>query len=83
VCHDTTGTYEKFPSAAGHPVYEEPIEFGGEIWEAPDLAYIAQYVGPTSRDNCGSCHFTGGGGDAVKHGDLDSTFGESRLSARR
>ncbi len=26
------------------------------------------------RDNCGTCHFNGGGGDAVKHGDLDSSL---------
>ena len=25
-------------------------------------------------DNCGTCHFYGGGGDAVKHGDLDSSM---------
>ena len=23
ICHDTTGTYKKFPVAAGHPAYEE------------------------------------------------------------
>ena len=27
-----------------------------------------------SRRNCGTCHFFGGGGDAVKHGDLDSSL---------
>jgi len=26
------------------------------------------------RKNCGTCHFFGGGGDAVKHGDLDSSM---------
>jgi octaheme c-type cytochrome (tetrathionate reductase family) len=26
------------------------------------------------RQNCGSCHFKGGGGDGVKHGDLDSSL---------
>jgi len=51
VCHDTTGTYKKFPPGAGHPVYE-PKEFppgSGKIWEPPDLKKIAQNVGPTSR----------------------------------
>ncbi|MCJ7549173.1 MAG: tetrathionate reductase family octaheme c-type cytochrome, partial [Anaerolineae bacterium] len=33
-----------------------------------------QNVGAPGRANCGSCHFFGGGGDAVKHGDLDSTL---------
>ncbi len=76
VCHDTTGTYKKFPAGAGHPVYE-PKEFppgSGKIWEPPDLKTIAQNVGPTSRQTCGACHFYGGGGDAVKHGDMDSTL---------
>ncbi len=27
-----------------------------------------------TRENCGSCHFYGGGGDGVKHGDLDSSL---------
>lgn len=26
------------------------------------------------RDNCGECHFKGGGGDGVKHGDLDTSL---------
>lgn len=41
---------------------------------AIDLLYIATNVGPTSRDTCGNCHFFGGGGDAIKHGDLDSSL---------
>jgi octaheme c-type cytochrome (tetrathionate reductase family) len=35
---------------------------------------VAQKVGKTSRDTCGSCHFFGGGGDGVKHGDMDSSL---------
>ncbi len=76
VCHDTTGKYKKFPPGAGHPVYE-PKEFppgSGKIWEPPNLSEIAQHVGPTSRNTCGACHFYGGGGDGVKHGDMDSTL---------
>ncbi|MCB8983654.1 MAG: tetrathionate reductase family octaheme c-type cytochrome [Ardenticatenaceae bacterium] len=76
VCHDTTGTYAKFPTAAGHPTYE-PKEFpagSGIIWEPPDLAEVAQNIGPTSRETCGSCHFYGGGADGVKHGDMDSSL---------
>ncbi len=78
VCHDTTGQYKKFPAGAGHPAYEEK-EFppgSGNIWEPLDLATIAQNVGKTSRQTCGACHFYGGGGDAVKHGDMDSTLKE-------
>ena len=74
VCHDTTGTYKKFPTDAGHPVYDEPKEFNGVTWEPPDLGAIAGSVGATSRQTCGACHFYGGGGAAVKHGDLDPTL---------
>lgn len=77
ICHDTTGTYKKFPTGAGHPVYDTPKEFpagSGNMWPPPDLVKVARNVGKTSRDTCGACHFFGGGGDAVKHGDLDSTM---------
>ncbi|MDZ7654964.1 MAG: tetrathionate reductase family octaheme c-type cytochrome [Sulfurimicrobium sp.] len=76
VCHDTTGKYRKLPGLAGHPAYED-TEFpphSGKIVKAVDLKNVAQNVGKTSRDTCGACHFFGGGGDAVKHGDLDSTL---------
>jgi octaheme c-type cytochrome (tetrathionate reductase family) len=36
-----------------------------------DLKKIAQKVGKPSRKTCGDCHFQGGGGDAVKHGDMN------------
>ena len=77
VCHDTTGTYKKFPTGAGHPVYEgEKKEFPkGKVWPAADLLKVAHSVGKTSRTSCGSCHFYGGGGDHVKHGDLDTSMG--------
>jgi len=28
------------------------------------------------RENCGTCHFKGGGGDGVKHGDLDTSMAQ-------
>lgn len=77
ICHDTTGTYKKFPTGSGLPVIGAPREFpagSGVFWPAPDLTEVARNVGPTSRQTCGACHFFGGGGDAVKHGDLDSTL---------
>ena len=76
VCHDTTGTYKKFPTGAGHPNYK-PKKWPpkkGKVRQPPDLAKIAQNVGQPSRNNCGACHFFGGGGDGVKHGDLDSSL---------
>jgi octaheme c-type cytochrome (tetrathionate reductase family) len=59
VCHDTTGVYDKTKLRAG---------------KTSTLAKVAQNVGPTSRTTCGTCHFKGGGGKAVKHGDLDPSF---------
>ncbi len=73
VCHDTTGTYRKFPTLAGH-VNTEPMVFEGEVWEPPDLGHVARSVGRPSRDTCGACHFYGGGGEAVKHADLDPSL---------
>lgn len=76
VCHDTTGTYHKFPTGAGFPV-SEPKEFppgSGVIWQPPDLTEVALNVGFSSRQTCGSCHFYGGGGDGVKHGDMDTSL---------
>lgn len=60
VCHDTSGTYVK--SQGGYPA------------EGVDLAVVAQSVASPTRENCGGCHFKGGGGDAVKHGDLDESL---------
>jgi octaheme c-type cytochrome (tetrathionate reductase family) len=62
VCHDGTGTYKKSPAGAGNPAADV------------DLLQVAQSVGKSSRQACGACHFFGGGGDAVKHGDLDSSI---------
>jgi octaheme c-type cytochrome (tetrathionate reductase family) len=82
VCHDTTGMYKKFPTAAGHPAYKD-VEFppkSGKIWKAIDLEKVAQNVGKPGRANCGACHFFGGGGDHVKHGDLDSSMAKPQRS---
>lgn len=76
VCHDTTGKYKKLPGLSGHPNYSmmEWPPHSGKFREPTDLKTIAQKVGKTSRQSCGTCHFYGGGGDAVKHGDLDSSL---------
>jgi octaheme c-type cytochrome (tetrathionate reductase family) len=75
VCHDSTGTYRKFPTDAGHPPYE-PKTFAGKLWQPPDLVHVAKRVAKPNRDNCGVCHFFGGGGEGVKHADLDATLFE-------
>ncbi len=76
VCHDTTGNYRKPAGLAGNVVTKD-MEFppgSGKVLKAIDLSKIAQKVGKSSRDTCGACHFFGGGGDGVKHGDLDSSM---------
>ena len=62
VCHEQTGTYRKKAGDAGRP--------------APDVDLLAsaRSVGLPTRGNCGACHFLAGGGDAVKHGDLDESL---------
>ena len=62
VCHDTTMTYRKVPTDAGLP------------YPQLNLKEIAQKVGKPNRKNCGDCHFSGGGGDAVKHGDMNGVL---------
>ncbi len=58
-CHDNTSTYVKAAGAAGMP------------YPSVDLANVAQHVGRPQRADCGTCHFFGGGGNNVKHGDLE------------
>ena len=60
VCHDWTGDYQK--GKAGMPK------------ENVDLLAVAKGVGYPKRENCGTCHFFGGGGLGVKHGDLDNSL---------
>ncbi len=62
VCHESTGMYHK------------DGEHGGTVAKGVDLVATAKSVGLPTRRNCGFCHFAGGGGDAVKHGDLDGTM---------
>lgn len=51
---------------------EESLEIAREI--QAELRAAAQSVALPHRKNCGSCHFKGGGGDGVKHGDLDTSL---------
>ena len=71
VCHENTGAYKKANVAGGLPD------------KSVDLLAAAKSVGSPTRRNCGYCHFAGGGGDAVKHGDMDGTmyFPTQRIDA--
>lgn len=62
VCHDLSGSYKKAKGAAGYPA------------KSVDLNYVSQNVGSPKRENCGVCHFWGGGGNNVKHGDLEKSM---------
>lgn len=55
----------------------------GNPAEGVDLAAAAQSVRAPTRENCGQCHFNGGGGNGVKHGDLDESlyFPDENLDA--
>lgn len=67
VCHDHSGQYVK--GEYGHPAKGVDLEMAAKSVTSPD------------RNNCGSCHFNGGGGNGVKHGDLDGsmTFPTARI----
>lgn len=60
VCHEWSGQYVK--GSAGMPT------------PSTDLQKAAQSVGYPKRENCGNCHYYGGGGLGVKHGDLDNSL---------
>ncbi len=60
VCHERTGAYVKGPF--GLPTKDS------------DLAAAARSVATPARENCLGCHAFGGGGQGVKHGDLDSSL---------
>lgn len=59
-CHADIGAYAK--GEYGNPA------------EGVDLLAAARSVRAPTRDNCGACHFDGGGGNGVKHGDLDESL---------
>ena len=62
VCHDNTETYIKANEKGGIP--DSTIDFGN----------IARKIGKPKSSNCGVCHFFGGGGNNVKHGDLEKSM---------
>ena len=75
ICHEQTGTYKKFPAGAGHPVKEATVFKGNnKKYFPPEWNKVAKSVSRPTRKNCGTCHFFGGGGDGIKHGDLDSSL---------
>ena len=78
--HDQTGDYTKIATAAGNVAGPDFDGKASTITGTPakpiDLSKSALSVGMPTADNCGQCHFYGGGGDNVKHGDLSSALFE-------
>jgi len=62
VCHDKSEEYLKGSAMAGYPA------------RTVNLKKVAQSVGAPTKSNCGSCHFYSGGGNNVKHGDLEDAL---------
>ena len=62
VCHSTSDKYIKGNGSAGYPD------------KSVDLTEVSQKIGLPKLENCGSCHFYGGGGNNVKHGDLEEAL---------
>ncbi|MGQ1945898.1 tetrathionate reductase family octaheme c-type cytochrome [Geofilum sp. OHC36d9] len=62
VCHDQSEAYYKGTAMAGYPD------------RSVNLTEVAQHVGRPDNLNCGACHFYGGGGNNVKHGDLEEAL---------
>jgi len=69
VCHDATGSYRK-----SKPTKENGFRGAGWPDLSVDLKHVATNVGLPKSNNCGNCHFTGGGGNNVKHGDLEKAL---------
>ncbi|TNE68202.1 tetrathionate reductase family octaheme c-type cytochrome [bacterium] len=61
-CHASTGAYEKSKTQGGFPA------------NTVNLSAAALTVGKPTIDNCGNCHFYSGGGNNVKHGDLEEAL---------
>ncbi|MCB2019088.1 MAG: tetrathionate reductase family octaheme c-type cytochrome, partial [Hydrogenophaga sp.] len=83
-CHNSGG-YRKPPGMAGEvpTVRMERPDLppgSGKFLDPIDLAMVARHVGKTRTENCGTCHYNGGGGDGVKHGDLDSSLNKADRS---
>lgn len=76
VCHGQTDINweESFTDYQAFSESDDPeeLEIADEISDSIQAAVVD--ISRPTRKNCGSCHFYGGGGDGVKHGDLDSSL---------
>lgn len=70
VCHTKTPIYFNAKKTGIGGIPNQAIIDSGVL----DLTKAAQSVSMPNLTNCGTCHFYGGGADAVKHGELDSSL---------
>jgi octaheme c-type cytochrome (tetrathionate reductase family) len=66
ICHAQKGNYSR---AVGGNIDLKAMEKG-----VMDLELAAQSVAAPTRNNCGSCHYYGGGADSVKVPGIESTL---------
>lgn len=66
ICHSQKGNYSK---VLGGNVNKQAMEKG-----SMNLELSAQSVALPTRNNCGSCHYFGGGADSVKVPGIESTL---------
>jgi octaheme c-type cytochrome (tetrathionate reductase family) len=62
ICHADPALYSKANNTCGYP--DKDV----------DLTEAAKSVDIPARSSCGACHWYGGGGNNVKHGDMDNTL---------
>ncbi len=75
-CHNTSGFNfeEAFGDIKGFLEDDDPevTDIIKDIQQEVKTALVE--IDFPNRKSCGDCHFTGGGGDGVKHGDLDTSL---------
>jgi octaheme c-type cytochrome (tetrathionate reductase family) len=73
VCHDSTGTYQKDPTAGGGGGQAALLVNGALVPASPEqLKQVVYNVALPTRRNCGACHFAAEGADNVMHGDMSA-----------
>jgi octaheme c-type cytochrome (tetrathionate reductase family) len=65
---------EAFEDYNAFAASDDPEETDLALEIQTDILDAVQAIGLPTRSNCGECHFKGGGGDGVKHGDLDTSL---------
>jgi len=76
ICHDTTGTYRKHPTADGGGG-AAALLLNGTVTPATAAelqSSVVYNLGLPGRENCGLCHFFSGGDDGAKQGDLSTAL---------